>query len=137
AQATLTYDRPVTALSVAPGKDLVLAAGHEDGGVTLHTIDVDRSRTTRQVLGGEGQVLAVSVSADASTLAALAQDGTLSVWDLRSDPALPTATDPAQPTGSASEAVAAGSSRVWLSATGDYAFIADTSGPPTLWSLAD
>jgi WD40 repeat protein len=131
AEATLPYDVPVTALAFSPGAGLVLAAGHADGGVTVQTINLSTSRTTKRTLaaGGGGPVDAVALSADATTVAAVHQDGALSVWDLR-------AQSP-QPSGQAGAAAGPEAHRVWLSATGDYAFVADAAASPALWSLAD
>lgn len=130
ALATLAYPTPVTTLAFAPGGGLVLAAGHADGRVTVHTINLDQKRTTERTLASPGgPVDAVALSADASRAAAVHQDGTVSVWDLR-----PGASEPA---GTAAGVANARSHRVWLSGTGDYAFVADDVGPPALWSLAN
>jgi hypothetical protein len=129
AKATLPYDAPVTALAFSPDSGLVLVAGRADGGVTMHSIDLSTSRTTKRTLSGSGgPINAVALSADLSTAAAVDEDGTLSVWDLRSQSP--------QPSGQAT-AAGPGTHRVWLSATGDYGFVADTAAAPTLWSLAD
>ena len=130
AKAALTYDRPVTALAFSPGSQRMLAAGHADGGVTVDAINADSTRSIRRSLNGTGgPVDAVAVSADGSTVAALHQDGTLSVWNLR-------ATSP-QLAGTAATAVKPGAHRLWLSDTGDYALLADAVTAPPLWSLAD
>jgi hypothetical protein len=130
AKATLTYDKPVTTVTFATGTTLVLAAGHADGSVTVHTIDLDKQTTKKKTLtSGRGPVDAVALSSDASTALGLHADGTMSVWDLK--------TASPEPVGTAAAVVAVGPRRVWLSATGDYAFIADATGPPVLWSLAD
>jgi hypothetical protein len=131
AKATLPYDVPVTALAFSPGAGLVLAAGQADGGVTVHTINLSTSGTSKRSLaaGVGGPVDAVALSADSTTVAAVHQDGTLSVWDLRAQAP--------QPSGRAGAAAGPGSHRIWLSATGDYGFVADGAAAPALWSLAD
>ena len=70
----------------------------------------------------------MAVSADASRVAAVHQDGTLAVWDLRSQAD--------QPIGVAAAAVGKGPHQLWLSPTGEYAFLADPVSAPALWSLA-
>jgi hypothetical protein len=130
AKATLPYDEPVTAMAFSPGAGLVLVAGHANGGVTVHTINLGTARTTKRTLAsGGGPVDAVALSADGSTVATIHQDGSLSVWDLRSGAP--------QPAGKAAAAAGPGPHRIWLSATGDYGFVADSAATPTLWSLAD
>jgi hypothetical protein len=125
------YAKPVTVLAFAPGGGLVLAAGHGDGSVTVDTVDLDQQQAKqRDLTAAGGRVDAVAISADASTMAALDVDGSLSVWDLRPQGA-------AVAEASRTAAAGSGAHRVWLGPTGDYAVISDTTGPPALWSLAD
>ena len=105
-EATLSYDQPVTTVAFAPGPGLVLAAGHVDGAVTIHTIDLDKGTTKkRNLTSSGGAVEVVALSADASTVVALHQDGTMSVWDLR--------TDAPEPVGTVAAAAGKGPHRVW------------------------
>jgi WD40 repeat protein len=123
--STLTYERPVTAISFAPGHGLILAAGHSDGGVTVHTIDQQRSTArSRTLQGGVGPVNTVAISADASTVLAVAEDGTVSVWDLTSKESSPSGGGRVEP----------GPHRAWVADKGGYAFIADAVHAG-LWSV--
>jgi hypothetical protein len=130
ARVSLSYDTPVTVAAFAARADavLMLVAGHADG-VTVDTISLESSQSTRRVLSGAA-VGAVALSGDGSTVAALDPGGNLSVWSARS-------AEGAQPTGVAVGAAGAGPHRLWLSPSGDYAVLADTVGAPVLWSLAD
>jgi WD40 repeat protein len=127
ARATLTFDRPVTTVAFAPAAELVLAAGHADGGVTVHTVDVDTNTATKRALTSDGgPVDTVALSADASTVLAVHHGGLASVWKLTTE------TD--EPTGQI-QAGGKGPYRAWLSPAGWYAFIAASTGTPALWSL--
>ena len=131
ALATLSYDATPTAAAFAPGNDLVLAVGHDDGAVTLDRIDQQRMSTNRQHLVGDGaSVTSLAVSADGLTVLTVSEDGALSVWNVRR------ATQPVAVTGTA-KAAGHGPYNLWLSPTGDIAVVSDTTGAPAVWSLAD
>jgi hypothetical protein len=126
-RGTLSYVQPPTALSFAPA-GTTLAAGHAGGTVTVHTIQLEHVSAAERVLTSHaGQVDAVALSADASTLLAVHTDATVTVWDL---------TTPApQPTGTTT-APAAGT-RPWLSRDGSFAIMTAPAGRPEVWSLLD
>ena len=133
ALATLSYDRTPTVVAFAPGNDLILAAGLDDGTVRVDHIDRSRTASERLDLAGTGApVRAVAVSADGSTVAGLDIDGALSVWRI----ARARRGQPVAPAGTAAVG-GQGPYGLWLSPSGDYAVVSDTQGQPALWSLAD
>jgi WD40 repeat protein len=129
AKATLSYPLPTTVLAFAP-QGTVLIAGHADGSVTVHTIELSRQSAGERHLTSEaGPVDAVALSASASTALAVHRDGAISVWGLRATTV--------EATAMVSSAVDDGPHQAWLSPTGDFAIVSDASGRATLWSLVD
>jgi WD40 repeat protein len=123
--ATITYPSPTTALAMA-GQSTVIA-GHADGSVTVHTIDLDHLSATRRHLdgGSPSPVDAVALSGTGDTAVAVHADGTISV------------VDPASRVVAVARAAAGpGPHTAWLSAAGDVAIVSG-SGRTVLWGLFD
>jgi WD40 repeat protein len=130
ALGTLSYSAPTTALAAAPS-GTTLIAGHDDGSVTVHAIDLTNTHATRRhlIADSHSPVDAIALAANAAVAVAAHQDGTVTVWDLtRAD--IDTGTN-------VPGAVGPGPHQAWLSATGDFAVISDAHGTTTLWSLVD
>ena len=130
AQGTLSYPSPTTALSVAP-RGTALIAGHSDGSVTVHTINLQSQHADRQHLTADthSPVDAVTLASNTAVALAAHQDGAITVWDLTKTGTNTAATVPA--------AVGPGQHQTWISTTGDFAMISDARGTTTLWSLVD
>jgi WD40 repeat protein len=128
-RGTLSYSQPTTALAFAP-RGTVLAAGHGDGSITVHSIVLSQqSASERRLTSSGGPVDAVAVSADASTTVAVHREGTISVWKLAPGSAEASATVPM--------AARSAPHRVWVTPAGDFAIVADATGRAELWSLVD
>jgi DNA-binding beta-propeller fold protein YncE len=130
--ATITYPLPTTALAMA-GQSTVIA-GHADGSISVHTLDLDRLSADRQHLtgGGTSPVDAVARSDTGTVAIAVHADGTIAVFDT------------AGAVQSAHGGVVAvvrngtgpGPHTAWLSAAGDVAIVSGT-GRTVLWGLLD
>jgi hypothetical protein len=123
----ITYPSAVTALSMVGGDTVTVVAGHADGSVTTHVIDVLGGHATRAEppTGSSSPVDAVGESDDAGVIVATHADGTLSVVTSSTEPPVRVAGAPG-----------AGTHRVWVSAAGDIAIVSSTSSTQ-LWGLFD
>ena len=130
AQGTLSYPSPTSALAAAP-RGTALIAGHGDGSVTVHTIDLQNDHAGRRHLTApsHSSVDAVALAGNAAVALATHQDGAITVWDL-------TRTD-ADTGATVSAAVGPGPHQAWLSTTGDFAMVSDARGTTTLWFFVD
>jgi WD40 repeat protein len=130
AQGTLSYSAPISALALAPTGTAVIA-GHGDGSVTVHVLDLQNDHADRRDLnaGTHSNVDAVAMAGNDGAALAVHQDGAITFWDLTQSHTDTGTTLPA--------AVGTGPHQAWLSATGDFAMISDAHGTTTLWSFAD
>lgn len=130
----LPYDRTVTSVAFAPSPDPILAAGHDDGSVTIDAIDLASESTARQTLTASTHdaITSVAVSADGSTVLATHANGTATVWQATDSTPRSTTTVTAP-----AEADGPGTHQTWLSYQGDVAFIAGVNSAPMLWTIAD
>ncbi len=129
-QGTLSYPSPTTALSVAP-RGTALIAGHGDGSVTVHNVNLQSKHADREHLTADAHspVDAVSLAGNNAVALAAHQDGAITVWDLTKTGTNTGVTVPA--------AVGPGPHQTWMSTTGDFAMVSDAHGTTTLWSFVD
>jgi WD40 repeat protein len=130
AEGTLSYPAPTTTLAFAPSGTTVIA-GHPDGSITVHTLDLRNQHADRRHLTANtaSAVDTVALSANAAVALATHENGAITAWDLtRTDTDLGI-TVPAS--------TVVGPHRAWLTPTGDFAIVSDTHGTTTLWSLVD
>jgi len=128
--ATLSYPLPTTTLAFAP-QGTALIAGHPDGSITVHTIELPQQHAGRRHLDSRvpSPIDAVGLSADATTALGVHQDGTISAWHLAAggkDPAITNTSAAAGP----------GPHQAWLSPNGDFAIVTSRDRA-VLWSYTD
>jgi hypothetical protein len=131
ATATATLIGPTTTTAIVGGDDMIVAAGHPDGSVSVLLTDGDAAHAGQRdltSLGGAGSVTAVAISADHTAIAAVTSNGTMNVWTLRRDGDTPLV---------AVKSPTSGGGQVWLGPSGDDAILTDATGTLTIWSLAD